>query len=45
MSMLESMFDRFRPMFEKGGKLEWAWPMFEGGETFVLTPDTRTHSV
>ncbi len=44
MSMIESMFDRVRPMFEKGGKLEWAWPMYEGGETFVLTPGTKTHS-
>ena len=44
MNMLESMFDRVRPMFEKGGKLEWAWPMYEGGETFMLTPGTRTHS-
>lgn len=43
MRALESMFDRVRPMFEKGGKLEWAWPLYEGGETFLLTPDHRTH--
>ena len=40
---LEAIFDSQRPMFEKGGKLEWAWPLFEGGETFALTPGEKTH--
>ena len=40
---LENLFDQFRPMFEGDGKLSWAWPMFEGAETFFLTPDHKTH--
>jgi len=42
-AFLEGFFDNLRPNFEKGGKLEWAWPMFEGGETFALTPGEKTH--
>lgn len=42
-AFLESTFDRLRPSFEKGGPLEWAWPMFEGAETFALTPGEKTH--
>jgi Na+-transporting NADH:ubiquinone oxidoreductase subunit B len=40
--LINSQLDRYRPMFEKGGKFEWAWPMFEGTETFLLTPSHRT---
>ena len=40
--MLEGLFDKYRPLFENDGKLAWAWPMFEGAETFFLTPDHRT---
>ncbi len=40
---LEQVFDGLRPRFEKGGPLEWAWPMFEGAETFFLTPGEHTH--
>lgn len=39
---MESLFDRYRPLFHDGGKLAWAWPLFEGAETFLLTPDART---
>ncbi|MFT5457995.1 MAG: Na+-transporting NADH:ubiquinone oxidoreductase subunit B [Myxococcota bacterium] len=39
---LERVFDGLRPRFEKGGPLEWAWPLFEGAETFWLTPGDRT---
>ena len=40
--MFERMFDSLRPHFEDGGKYAWAYPLFEGGETFVLTPGERT---
>lgn len=40
--MLEGLFDKYRPLFENDGKLAWAWPVFEGAETFFLTPDHRT---
>jgi Na+-transporting NADH:ubiquinone oxidoreductase subunit B len=40
---LERLFDGLRPNFEKGASLEWAWPMFEGAETFFLTPAEHTH--
>jgi len=39
---LEAIFDRIRPNFERGGQFQWAWPMFEGGETFALTPGEKT---
>lgn len=39
---IESQFDKQRHLFEKGGKLEWAWPLFEGQETFFLTPKHKT---
>lgn len=40
---LERLFDRYRPLFEgKDARLGWAWPLFEGAETFVLTPGERT---
>lgn len=32
-------------MFEgKDARLGWAWPLFEGAETFFLTPDHKTHA-
>jgi len=40
---IESQFDSMRPMFEEGGSLHWAWPLFEGQETFFLTPRHKTH--
>ena len=39
---LEGQFDSLRPMFEEGGSLNWAWPLFEGQETFFLTPKHKT---
>ena len=44
MKAIESVFDRFRPLFEKGGKLALAWPVFELGESFLLTPASPTTS-
>jgi Na+-transporting NADH:ubiquinone oxidoreductase subunit B len=42
-ALLTAQFDKFRPLFEDGGKLRLFWPMFEGFETFWLTPDHKTH--
>ncbi len=39
---IEGQFDSLRPMFEEGGSLHWAWPLFEGQETFFLTPKHST---
>ncbi len=44
MKALESVFDSVRPMFEgKDAQFGWAWPLFEGAETFFLTPGEATH--
>lgn len=42
MKALEGLFDRYRPLFEEKGRFAWAWPIFEGAETFALTPGTKT---
>lgn len=35
---------RMRPLFYgPDAKYGWAWPLFEGAETFLLTPAERTH--
>ena len=39
---IEGQFDKLRPMFEEGGSLHWAWPLFEGQETLFLTPKHKT---
>ena len=39
---IEKQFDAQRHLFEEGGKFAWAWPLFEGQETFFLTPRART---
>ncbi|MCB9673044.1 MAG: NADH:ubiquinone reductase (Na(+)-transporting) subunit B [Alphaproteobacteria bacterium] len=39
---MEKQFDAQRHLFEEGGKLHWAWPLFEGQETFFLTPRHKT---
>ncbi len=44
MSKLEAFFHKHEPTFKDGGKLEWAYPLFELVETFMLTPSTRTTS-
>lgn len=40
--LIEGLFDKYRDHFHEGGRLEWAYPMFEGLETFFLTPGERT---
>ena len=43
--MIEGLFDSQRHLFEgKDAKLGWAWPLFEGMETFWLTPGEKTHN-
>ena len=43
MKAIENALNKVKPNFESGGKLELLWPMFEGMETFLLTPDHKTH--
>lgn len=31
-----------KPLFEKGGKFEKLWPLFDAGDTFMFTPPTVT---
>lgn len=40
MKFLEDILHKQRPMFEKGGKLEKFYYLFEAGETFLFTPPT-----
>ena len=43
-STIEGLFDSYRHLFEgKDARLGWAWPLFEGAETFWLTPGRATH--
>ena len=42
MKLIENMFDKIRPMFEKGGKLEKLEPLFEAQETFMFVKPDRT---
>jgi Na+-transporting NADH:ubiquinone oxidoreductase subunit B len=39
---IQALFDSNRHHFEDNGRLAWAWPMFEGAETFFFTPSKRT---
>ncbi len=39
---LEAQFARVHPLFEKGGRFHRLWPVYEGAETFALTPGTKT---
>ncbi len=39
MKALRDLFDKQKPMFEKGGKFEKFYYLFEAGETFLFTPN------
>lgn len=39
MKALRDLFEKQKPMFEKGGKLEKFYYLFEAGETFLFTPN------
>lgn len=43
MKAIENVFDNMRPNFVGDGKLKLFWPLFEGAETFFLTPGEKTH--
>jgi Na+-transporting NADH:ubiquinone oxidoreductase subunit B len=42
MGLRESL-DKMKPLFEKGGKLEKLYPLYEAQDTFLFTPDEKTH--
>jgi Na+-transporting NADH:ubiquinone oxidoreductase subunit B len=44
MKFLEHFFESKKPLFEKGGKLEKFYPVFEAIDTFAFTPDSVTQS-
>jgi len=39
---IEKKHDELRPQFEKGGKMEKMYPLFEAQDTFMLTPPDTT---
>lgn len=43
MKFLRDIQDQQRPLFEKGGKLEKLYPLFEANDTFLFTPGEVTH--
>ncbi len=42
MKFLENFFESKKPLFEKGGKLEKFYPIYEAIDTFAFTPDSVT---
>lgn len=44
MKFLRSTLDKVEPLFEKGGKLERLYPVYEAADTFLYTPGHRTAS-
>ena len=42
MKALRSMLDSFHPLFDKGGKLEKLYPVYEAIDTFLYTPGEVT---
>lgn len=42
MKFLQDILHKQKPLFEKGGKFEQFYYLFEAGETFLFTPDTVT---
>ena len=42
MKMLRELLDRLHPLFDKGGKLEKLYPLYEAGDTFLYTPGSVT---
>ena len=40
MKFLQDILEKQKPLFEKGGKLEQFYYLFEAGETFLFTPST-----
>ena len=44
MKFLQNIFDKLRPDFEKGGKFEKLYPLFEANESFSFVTRNRTKS-
>ncbi|MEL6714423.1 MAG: RnfABCDGE type electron transport complex subunit D, partial [Planctomycetota bacterium] len=44
MKFLRNTLDKVEPLFEKGGKLERFYPVYEAADTFLYTPGHRTTS-
>ena len=44
MKQILDKHDELRPHFEKGGKFEKLWPLFDAQDTFMFTPPETTHS-
>ena len=42
MKFLRNMLDRLHPLFDKGGRLEKLYPVYEAGDTFLYTPGSVT---
>jgi Na+-transporting NADH:ubiquinone oxidoreductase subunit B len=42
MKFLENFFDSKKELFEKGGKLETFYPLYEAIDTFIFSPDLTT---
>ncbi len=42
--MLLGLLNKVAPLFNKGGKLEKLYPLYEGTSTFLYTPGTVTHN-
>lgn len=44
MKFLRQQLDKVAPLFEKGGKLERLYPLYEAKDTFLFTPGETTKS-
>ena len=44
MQFLRNILDKAKAPFEKGGKLEKYWPVFDGMDTFMFVPNHTTRS-
>lgn len=42
MKFLQNILDSIKPQFQKGGKFERAYPLFEAAETFMFTSEETT---
>ncbi|MFH0878356.1 MAG: NADH:ubiquinone reductase (Na(+)-transporting) subunit B [Lentisphaerota bacterium] len=42
MKWLLHMMEKSKPLFERGGRLSWMYPLYEATETFLFTPDQVT---
>jgi Na+-transporting NADH:ubiquinone oxidoreductase subunit B len=43
MKALRNLLDNIKPHFEKGGKFEKLYPVYDGFETFLFVPNHTTH--